>query len=404
MSDVAQTREEKWLAAHGPLDMERYGEQLLAIIRRVQAAEKMTARDLQRLLSQHPRDGATYFSKHELVRGYRILCEQGRLPFKRETLRRLQMKPRRTLSGVAPVTVLTEPYPCPGACIFCPSDDRMPKSYLPDEPGAMRGAYHQFDPFEQTTARLHSLESIGHATGKIELLILGGTWSAYPADYQEWFVHRCLDAMNARPAPSLRQAQAWNENAPHRNVGLVIETRPDRITPGEIVRLRCLGVTKVQLGAQSLDDALLVANRRGHSVEQTRQAMRLLRLAGFKIAVHWMPNLLGATPESDRADFRRLWDDPALRPDELKIYPCALLAGTPLYDEWRRGRYQPYDEETLVQLVADCKTRIPPYCRVNRVTRDIPAGWQIVSKPAAASAAARCAASAWTRPACAGRR
>lgn len=373
----SQSRAVKWLAAHGPLEMERDGDQLLAIIRQVQSADEVTPSDLRRILNryprQHPRDDRTTFSKHELVRGYYALCEQGLLTFDQRILRCLQMKPTRTLSGVAPVTVLTEPSPCPGQCIFCPTDARMPKSYLPDEPGAMRGAYHLFDPFEQTTARIRSLQNIGHPTDKIELLILGGTWSAYAPDYQEWFVQRCLDGMNERPASSLRQAQEWNESARHRNVGLVIETRPDWVTPQEIVRLRRLGVTKVQLGAQSLDDDILAANERGHTVEQTRQAVRLLRLAGFKIALHWMPNLLGATPASDRVDFGRLWDDPALCPDELKIYPCALLAGTPLYDEWRRGNYQPYDQETLLQLVADCKALIPPYCRVNRVARDIPA-------------------------------
>jgi elongator complex protein 3 len=373
MTNEPSSREAKWLAAHGPLDLERHGAQLLTILRQVQEADAMTPADLRRLLGRHPRDGKTTFSKHELVRGYRALCRQGQLTFQRETLRRLQMKPTRTLSGVAPVTVLTAPAPCPGACIFCPDDARMPKSYLADEPGAMRGLYHQFDPFQQTAARMRALENIGHSTDKIELLILGGTWSAYEGDYQEWFVRRCLDAMNGRPAPTLRQAQAWNERAPHRNVGLVIETRPDQITPDEILRLRRLGVTKVQLGVQSLDDALLAANRRGHSVEQSRQAVRLLRLGGFKIAVHWMPNLLGATPESDRGDFRRLWEDPALRPDELKIYPCVLLAGTALYEHWQRGAYRPYDEQTLISLVADCKALVPPYCRINRVTRDIPA-------------------------------
>ena len=365
--------EAEWLAAHGALDMARYGEKLLALLQRVQSAERVTRADWRRLLGQYPRDDDRIFSKHDLVYGYRALCRQGKLDFERRTLRRLQMKPTRTLSGVAPLTVLTKPHPCPGECIFCPDATDMPKSYLPDEPGAMRAAYNQFDPFEQTVARMRALRNIGHPTEKIELLILGGTWSAYPPDYQEWFVRRCLDAMNGRAAASLPQAQVWNERAPHRNVGLVVETRPDAITPEQVRRLRWLGVTKVQLGLQSLDDEILALNRRGHTVEQTRQAMRRLRLGGFKVAVHWMPNLLGATPASDRADFRRLWDDPALRPDELKIYPCALLSNAPLYKEWQRGRYQPYDEETLIALVADCKARIPPYCRVNRVMRDIPA-------------------------------
>jgi elongator complex protein 3 len=249
----------------------------------------------------------------------------------------------------------------------------MPKSYLPDEPGAMRAAAYDFDPFDQTAGRVLAMSELGHHVDKVELLILGGTWSSYPEHYQEWFVRRCLDALNAAPSDTLEQAQSLNEQAGHRNVGLVIETRPDCITPRELERLRYLGVTKVQLGIQSLDDHILAVNRRGHTLADSRQAVCLLRLAGFKIVAHWMPNLLGATPEGDLEDFRRLWEDPALRPDELKIYPTALLPDTELFDRWQQGQYQPYDEQTLVCLLADCKALIPPYCRVNRLMRDIPA-------------------------------
>ena len=377
MIETRDSRERKWLADHGPLDMGLYQEAILSIILEVENHREVSAHTMRRILARHPRkpadDGRTVFSKHELVRGYRLLCAEGRLTFNRATLRRLQMKPTRTVSGVAPVTVFTEPFPCPGQCLFCPTETRMPKSYLADEPGAMRAVYHRFDPYAQTVARIRALENIGHDTEKVELLILGGTWSAYPYEYQETFIRRCLDAMNGQASPTLIQAQRVNESATHRSVGLAIETRPDWVNAGEIARLRSLGVTKVQLGVQSLDDAILKANRRGHTVDHTREAFRLLRLAGFKIAAHWMPNLLGATLESDRADFSRLWSDPSLRPDELKIYPCALLANSPLYHEWERGAYEPYREEKLIQLVADCKAEIPSYCRVNRVTRDIPA-------------------------------
>ena len=348
-------------------------ETLLTIINEVRAREHCTSRDVDRILRRHGRDGRPLLSRPQLVAAYRRLCAQGVLPFERKTLRRLQRKPIRTLSGVAPVTVLTKPFPCPGQCIFCPTREGMPKSYLPDEPGAMRAEAHDFDPYAQTASRIQAFEAIGHSTDKVELLILGGTWSYYPHDYQQWFIRRCLEAMNGEESDSLPEAQRLNETAPHRNVGLVIETRPDTITPEEVRRLRWLGVTKVQLGIQSLDDAILERNRRGHTVEHTRQAMRLLRSAGFKIALHWMPNLLGATPESDFQDFRRLWDDPALRPDELKIYPCLLLPGTELHTYWQRGLYRPYDEEVLIDLLVRCKAIIPPYCRVNRLMRDFPA-------------------------------
>ncbi|MFZ5819430.1 MAG: elongator complex protein 3, partial [Chloroflexota bacterium] len=222
-------------------------------------------------------------------------------------------------------------------------------------------------------------EAVGHPTDKIELLILGGTWSAYRRDYQEWFVRRCFEALNEPLTPSplpegegqgVREAQALNETASHRNVGLVIETRPDEITPDELRWLRYLGVTKVQMGAQSFDDRILELNQRGHDAAATRRAVSLLRAAGFKIVLHWMPNLLGATPDSDRADFARLWD--GFCPDEIKIYPNQLLANAELYEYWQRGEFEPYTTEELIHLIADVKPTIPRYCRVNRVIRDIP--------------------------------
>jgi len=172
---------------------------------------------------------------------------------------------------------------------------------------------------------------------------------------------------------SLAEAQARNVTAHHRNVGLVVETRPDWVTPEEIIHLRRLGVTKVQIGVQSLDDAILDLNKRGHDVAAVRRALGLLRTAGFKLHLHWMPNLYGATPDKDREDFARFFADPAIRPDELKIYPCSLIAGTELYERYLAGDYQPYREDELVALLADVKPAIPPYTRINRLFRDIPA-------------------------------
>ncbi|MDP2777132.1 MAG: tRNA uridine(34) 5-carboxymethylaminomethyl modification radical SAM/GNAT enzyme Elp3, partial [Anaerolineales bacterium] len=336
--------------------------------------------DVMRALRSHPLDaksGGGYLTKAALVAAYNQMVAAGTIGPDRILLERIRMKPMRTLSGVTTVTVLTKPYPCPGKCIFCPTDVRMPKSYLPDEPGAMRALEHQFDPYEQVHARIRALENLGHPTDKIELLILGGTWSSYKRDYQEWFVNRCFDAMNAfTPTPppvgegQVAKAHAINETAIHRNVGLVIETRPDEINPDELRWLRFLGVTKVQMGAQSFDDHILEINKRGHDVECTRKATALLRAAGFKIVLHWMPNLLGATPASDRKDFEKFWQD--FCPDEIKIYPNQLLANAELYEYWQRGEFHPYTTEELVELIADIKPSIPRYCRVNRVVRDIP--------------------------------
>jgi len=332
-------------------------------------------------LREHAWKGAP-LHKSALVAAYQQLVESGEWDPDETLLATIRLKPVRTLSGVTTVTVLTKPYPCPGNCIFCPDDVRMPKSYLPDEPGAMRAVEHNFNPYAQVRSRLEALAAVGHPTDKIELLILGGTFSSYQRNYQSWFVWQCFNALNILPSASsspesnkerinrLAQAHIANETAPHRNVGLVVETRPDEINPNELSWFRSLGVTKVQMGVQSLDDEILEINKRGHTIAAAHRAVSLLRAAGFKIVLHWMPNLLGATPESDRVDFYRLWE--GLCPDEIKIYPTQLLENTPLYDIWEHGKYQPYTTDELVRLIADVKPSIPRYCRVNRIIRDIP--------------------------------
>ncbi|MCZ2123731.1 MAG: tRNA uridine(34) 5-carboxymethylaminomethyl modification radical SAM/GNAT enzyme Elp3 [Anaerolineales bacterium] len=358
--------------------------QKLDLARRI-LNEIRAGQDVLSALRKTPLPNGGYLNKAALVAAYNAMVADGSLEANPALLERIRMKPMRTLSGVTTVTVLTKPYPCPADCIFCPTDARMPKSYLPDEPGAMRALEHKFDPYTQVASRIQALKNLGHPTDKIELLILGGTWSSYRRDYQEWFIKRCFDALNeineerfqaepqdraAHPDFELAQTQTRNETSAHRNVGLVIETRPNEINLDEIHWLRHLGVTKVQLGAQSFDDHILEINKRGHDVERTRQAVTLLRAAGFKIVLHWMPNLLGATPQTDREDFAKLWVD--FCPDEIKIYPNQLLANAELYQYWQRGEFQPYTTPELVDLIADIKPSIPRYCRVNRIIRDIP--------------------------------
>ncbi len=363
----------KWSDAEGrthevPTDIE----ELMQVLAKIRAAENWSNKVYLAIVNGHARQTGRLFSKTELMDGYRKLVAMGALTPDRVLEERLLRKPVRTHSGVAPVTVLTKPYDCPGECIFCPTFVRMPKSYVPDEPGAMRALQNDFDPWRQVTSRLRSFEATGHTANKVELLILGGTWSAYPRSYREWFVQRCLDAMNGVDSSTLQEAQRRNEEAPYRNVGLVIETRPDAVSVREIEHLRRLGVTKVQLGIQSMDDRILALNKRGHTVEDTRRAFRLLRGAGFKIVGHWMANLYGATPESDFEDFKRLFEDPAIRPDELKIYPTSLLKEAELYTYYQEGRFKPYEEEVLIDLIARCKALVPRYTRINRIFRDIP--------------------------------
>ena len=407
--------------------------ELTAIVREVERASGERS-EIERILRRHPKGGRGFFSNSELIRGFRYLKRQGLAVDEQSLVRKLRMKPVRTRSGVAPLTVLTKPFPCPGRCIFCPSDVRMPKSYLSDEPGAQRAAEHQFDPYDQTFSRLRSFHHTGHRIDKIELIILGGTWSYYPVSYQRWFVKRCFDAMNdfaaAGDEPELpehqpaidfrrldervdglnldrrynrvvadyvrlnggrelaaRECASWselerahrvNEDAAVRCVGLVVETRPDRIDEAEVERIRRLGATKVQIGFQSLDDRVLALNRRGHDSAATRRAMHLLRAAGFKIHAHWMANLHGSDVERDLADFERIFSDAELRPDELKIYPCSLIESAELMSYWRDGRWRPYDTDELRELLVQCMARTPEYCRLTRVIRDIP-GTDIVT-------------------------
>ena len=295
-------RQKAWHSA------QRYTEEQLETARIV-LDEIQAGEATMKAIRSHPLSAGGYISKHSLVHVYRQRVEDGLMEDDPTLLAHIRMKPVRSLSGVSTVTVLTEPHPCPGECLFCPDEENLPKSYLKEEPGAARAYQNQFDPFKQVNSRLESYFAIGHPTDKIELIILGGSWSAYPAVYREYFIKRCFDAMNRTTTGSLQESQATNETAQSRNVGLVIETRPDMITPTEIADMRRLGVTKVQMGAQSFDDKILATNCRGHSVQDTLDACALLRAAGFKIVLHWMPNLLGATPESDREDFERMWED-----------------------------------------------------------------------------------------------
>ena len=355
-----------------------YTEEELALARKVLEAVRdgQEVRNAQRMYPLP--GGAGFLAKHALVAAYRRLVEQEIWEEDPVLLAKIRMKPIRTLSGVTTLTVLTKPHPCPGECVFCPTIEGMPQSYLPDEPGARRGLENEFDPYRQVASRLKALHDVGHPTEKIELLILGGSWSAYPKDYREWFLRRCFEAMNGEnPLDDqgdvpLYEVQARNVNAEKRNVGLVIETRPDLINAEELKLLRKQGVTKIQIGIQSMNDEILEKNKRGHDSATTLKATALLREAGFKITAHWIPNLLGSTPDLDKEDFKRLWEESGVNPDELKIYPCQLLNSAPLYGIWQDGDYEPYDETTLLNLLADIKTMVPRYCRINRVIRDIP--------------------------------
>jgi elongator complex protein 3 len=413
-----------------PIDITKHRQILIPLLIHLNQLTKPTESDVKRAVNKYPKpDG--YFRKTDIFEAFKLLSgQEGVIPPSPELKQILKVKPVRTLSGVTPVTVLTKPYPCPGECIFCPSDVRMPKSYLSMEPGAQRAANNHFDPYLQIINRLSAFKAMGHVYDKTELIILGGTWSVYPLPYRIWFIKRLFEALNdfgdnldqsasIQAAVSLKlpdlkpgagqtlvdnhqyanynqavtaiygtsantvEVAVWeelekeqrrNEQSLVRCVGLVLETRPDYVTATESINLRRLGATKIQLGIQSLDDQVLKLNKRGHTASQSAKAIQLLRSLGFKLHLHWMPNLYGSTPSRDQQGYRELFENPVYCPDEIKIYPCSLIEGTELMERHHSGEWQPYSHEELLDVVGDALQQTPRYCRVTRVVRDIPSG------------------------------
>ncbi|MBU0707408.1 tRNA uridine(34) 5-carboxymethylaminomethyl modification radical SAM/GNAT enzyme Elp3 [Patescibacteria group bacterium] len=316
--------------------------------------------------------GLSVISNNTILRAYRQFIKSQGLPAKPKLLELLRLRKIRTLSGVAVVTVLTKPYHCPGKCIYCPSEAHMPKSYLSSEPAAQRAVLNKFDPRRQTKTRLDALKINGHPIDKIELIILGGTWSAYPRAYQKQFVKRCFDAANGRASKSLLAAQKLNEKTNNRIIGLTVETRPDEITPREIKWMRELGVTRVQIGVQTIDDKILKIIKRGHDTKTVIQATKLLKDAGLKINYHLMPGLPNSTPLKDRQVFYSVFNDPKFKPDFIKLYPTLVLKNSILYKWWKQGKYKPYSAKQLMGLIPKLKKIVPRWVRIERLIRDIP--------------------------------
>jgi len=317
----------------------------------------------------------------ELLRAYHKLVKEKRIKENKKLEELLRKRKVRSLSGIVVISVLTKPYPCPGKCLYCPTQKGIPKSYLDNEPAVMRAVLNKFNPYLQVKSRLKALKITGHPTDKIELIVIGGTWSYLPKKYQNWFIKRCFDACNKRNSKNLIIAQKLNEKAKHRIIGITLETRPDFIDEKEVKRMRELGATRVEIGVQSLYDNVLKLNKRGHKVEATIRATKLLKDAGFKVCYHMMPNLPGSNLKRDEKMFEELFSNPDFQPDLLKIYPCAILKESDLYQWWLKGKYKPYRERQLINLLKSIKKKIPYYCRIQRLVRDIPS-YSVITGPA----------------------
>jgi len=287
-------------------------------------------------------------------------------------------KPTRTISGVSPIHIFTKPMGCPNSCSFCPNDPSLPKSYIKNEPSVFRGVRNNWDPEKQIENRTRFLESLGHPVQKVELIVAGGTWSSHPLDYQENFILNCYNALNKKRAATIEEAQKTNEETKLRMVGLTLETRPDYISLDELWKMRRYGATRVEIGVQSNNDQILKNVSRGHQVAETIEATELLKDLGFKVCYHMMPNLPGATIESDIEMFKQLFENPDFQPDLLKIYPCMVIENTELHEQFKAGKYSSYSMQELIQVMKGIKQHIPRYTRISRLIRDIPSS-EIIS-------------------------
>jgi elongator complex protein 3 len=285
------------------------------------------------------------------------------------------LKSVRTVSGVAVIAVMSSPEVCPhGKCIYCPGgpEKGTPQSYTGKEPAALRASMYNYDPYLQTVSRLEQLRAIGHETNKIELIVMGGTFTARNSNYQTFFVKRCLDAMNNVGSRNLAEAQKINETARARCVGLTFETRPDFCQVSHIRKMLVLGATRVELGVQTLYDNILEKLNRGHDTQAIINATKLLKDAGLKVCYHLMPGLPGVSKDMDLESFRRVFYNEDLKPDQLKIYPTVVIKGTELYKLWKSGRYNPLTTEEAIELLAKIKSEVPRWLRIQRIQRDIP--------------------------------
>jgi len=308
----------------------------------------------------------------------------------------------RTLSGIAPVAVLTKPFACPGKCAYCPTEKDVPQSYLSNEPAVMRAIRCAYDPYRQVQFRLKSLEANGHEPTKIELIVIGGTWSVLPVEYKYWYIANCFAAANnykpqiqnhksqiiskiQNPKSKisiktslknlkkiLLEEQKKNEKAKYKLIGVTLETRPDYIDEKELLEMRELGCTRVELGVQAIDDKILKLNLRGHKVVKITEATEWLKIFGFKVTYHLMPGLPGSTAIKDFKMFKQLFTDERFQPDQIKFYPTVVTKGSLLFKWWQQGKYKPYSDKVLQKLIIDCKKIVPIYVRIIRLIRDIP--------------------------------
>ena len=359
-----------------------------------------TLKDAQRTFSKK-HNLNTLPSKSEILEVYFKLLKSWKIEKNEQFETVLRKRAIRSLSGIVPVQVLTKPFPCPSHCIFCPNDPEMPKSYIKSEPGAMRARLNQFDPLKQVYNRLYSLSQTWHKTDKIEMIVLWWTRDFYPDKYKTDFIKNLYDACNTfddlkienkkesserkyafkitnqdeiQYSKSLEESITRNETAAHRIIGLTIETRPEFVTDENCIKWRAMWVTRIEMGVQSTDNEILDLNQRWHHIEEVHKALHKLRQYALKFSIHIMPWLYGSNVEKDIQTFKEVYSNPYLKPDEIKFYPTSVIPWTVLYKLYEEGKYSPITTDQISEIIAiTFREIIPPYTRIKRLIRDIPA-------------------------------
>ena len=315
----------------------------------------------------------TKYSLERIPRNNEILSMVNPTDFKK-LQNILLTKPVKSASGVAVVAIMPKPFACPhGRCSYCPGgiEFNTPNSYTGKEPITISAIENQYDPKIQISKKIQQLVSFGHDSTKLELVLVGGTFLFMPKDYQENFIKSSYDALNGFESPNLETAKKSNETAKNRNVGFTIETKPDYCKEEHVDMMLDYGATRIEVGVQCLQDRVYKIVNRGHDLNDVVDSFQIAKDAGYKIVAHMMPGLPTMSPTDDIKDFQTLFEDLRFKPDMLKIYPSLILKDTPLYDEYQDGKYTPYSDDEMLNVLTEVKKMVPRWMRIMRVQREI---------------------------------
>jgi elongator complex protein 3 len=363
--DMTKTR---GLVIHGSLNS-KYREACAELAAIIQQKSHISSREISKLIKE-------ISGRYQLSTIPKYTDIMSHMPSNDKNRKMLIRKPTKSASGVIVVAIMAKPFDCPhGKCIYCPGgvEFNTPLSYTGKEPVTKKAQEVDYDARLQIISKLDRYLMMGHDISKVELVIVGGTFPFMPLEYQSQFVKQCYDALNGDRALSdtLTEAKALNETSKSRCVGFTVETKPDYCKSRHIDIMLDLGITRIEIGVQTLDNAMYKMVNRGHTLVDVFEAFHVAKESGYKIVAHMMPGLPGSSVDKDLQDFRTLFEDPRLMPDMLKIYPTLILKNTGLYRLYQKGSYCSFSEEEFVNLLVEIKRITPSWVRIMRIQREI---------------------------------